>query len=96
MVRTAVKSREEVLTDLGVPLDSKVCLFNFGGQSTGWELQEEWLPPGWIGLVCTMLPVGASIPKNFIKPDRDAYIPDLINASDVLLGKLGYGTTSEA
>ena len=43
-----------------------------------------------------MLPVGANIPPNFIKPDRDAYIPDLINASDVLLGKLGYGTTSEA
>ena len=30
------------------------------------------------------------------KSDRDAYVPDLINASDVLLGKLGYGTTSEA
>ena len=61
-------------------------LFNFGGQSATWALQEDWLPPGWVGLVCTMLPTGAAIPPNFIRPERDAFVPDLINAADVLLG----------
>ncbi|TMW88487.1 hypothetical protein EJD97_018509 [Solanum chilense] len=61
----------------------------------GWKLKKEYLPEGWICLVC-----GASedqeIPSNFIKLPKDFYTPDAIAASDVLLGKIGYGTTSEA
>ena len=36
------------------------------------------------------------LPPNFIKPPTDSYTPDLIDAADVILGKVGYGTTSEA
>ncbi|KAI0504615.1 hypothetical protein KFK09_015567 [Dendrobium nobile] len=36
------------------------------------------------------------LPPNFIKLAKDAYTPDLIAASDCMLGKIGYGTFSEA
>ncbi|KAM0821317.1 hypothetical protein ACQ4PT_072325 [Festuca glaucescens] len=61
----------------------------------GWKLKQEWLPDGWICLVC-----GASdsqeLPPNFIKLAKDAYTPDVMAASDCMLGKVGYGTASEA
>ncbi|KAF9660616.1 hypothetical protein SADUNF_SadunfUnG0007900 [Salix dunnii] len=64
-------------------------------EPSGWKLKEEYLPSGWLCLVC-----GASdsqeLPPNFIKLAKDAYTPDLIAASDCMLGKIGYGTVSEA
>ncbi|CAA0843080.1 L-arabinokinase [Striga hermonthica] len=60
-----------------------------------WKLQKGYLPNGWICLVC-----GASgeqeLPENFIKLPKDVYTPDIIAASDCMLGKIGYGTASEA
>ncbi|KAK4564679.1 hypothetical protein RGQ29_006670 [Quercus rubra] len=95
VVRRLHKSREEVRKDLGVPDDVKLVIFNFGGQPAGWKLKEEYLPAGWLCLVC-----GASdnqeLPPNFIKLAKDVYTPDLIAASDCMLGKIGYGTVSEA
>uniref|UniRef100_A0A0D9VC48 GHMP kinase N-terminal domain-containing protein n=1 Tax=Leersia perrieri TaxID=77586 RepID=A0A0D9VC48_9ORYZ len=84
-----------VRKELGIKDDVKVVIFNFGGQPAGWKLKEEWLPDGWLCLVC-----GASetqeLPPNFIKLAKDAYTPDLMAASDCMLGKIGYGTVSEA
>lgn len=95
VVRRVHKSRSEVRKELGIGEDVKLVIFNFGGQPAGWKLQEEWLPSGWLCLVC-----GASdtqeLPPNFIKVRKDAYTPDLIAASDCMLGKIGYGTFSEA
>ncbi|KAG0479556.1 hypothetical protein HPP92_010414, partial [Vanilla planifolia] len=95
VVRRLHKSREEVRKELGVGKDVKLVIFNFGGQPAGWTLKQEWLPVGWLCLVC-----GASdkqeLPPNFIKLAKDAYTPDLIAASDCMLGKIGYGTVSEA
>lgn len=95
VVRRLHKSRKEVRRDLGVGDDVKLVIFNFGGQPAGWKLKEEYLPSGWLCLVC-----GASddhdLPPNFIKLAKDAYTPDLIAASDCMLGKIGYGTVSEA
>lgn len=66
-----------------------------GSQPAGWKLKQECLPDGWICLVC-----GASdsqdVPPNFIKLAKDAYTPDVMAASDCMLGKIGYGTASEA
>ncbi|KAL6603262.1 hypothetical protein ACP70R_043623 [Stipagrostis hirtigluma subsp. patula] len=94
VVRGLRKSRSEVRKELGISEDAKVLIFNFGGQPTGWKLKQEWLPDGWICLVC-----GASdshdVPLNFIKLAKDAYTPDVMAASDCMLGKIGYGTTSE-
>ncbi|KAK7845440.1 l-arabinokinase, partial [Quercus suber] len=85
VVRRLHKSREEVRKDLGVPDDVKLVIFNFGGQPAGWKLKEEYLPAGWLCLVC-----GASdnqeLPPNFIKLAKDVYTPDLIAASDCMLG----------
>lgn len=95
VVRRLHKSREEVRKDLGVPDDVKLVIFNFGGQPAGWKLKEEYLPAGWLCLVC-----GASdnqeLPPNFVKLAKDVYTPDVIAASDCMIGKLGYGTVSEA
>ncbi|KAJ6863676.1 L-arabinokinase-like [Populus alba x Populus x berolinensis] len=88
-------SVEQVRKELGVEEDVKLVIFNFGGQPAGWKLQEEFLPPGWKCVVC-----GGSdkeeYPPNFIKLPKDAYTPDVIAASDCMLGKIGYGTFSEA
>ncbi|KAI9124573.1 hypothetical protein K1719_004495 [Acacia pycnantha] len=95
VVRTLKKSREEVRKELGIADDVKVVILNFGGQPSGWKLKEEFLPPGWLCLVC-----GASdsqdLPPNFKKLAKNAYTPDIIAASDCMLGKIGYGTASEA
>ncbi|WCJ30540.1 arabinose kinase [Euphorbia peplus] len=95
VVRRLHKTRKEVRKELGISDDVKLVILNFGGQPAGWQLKEEYLPSGWLCLVC-----GASdkheLPKNFIKLAKDAYTPDLIAASDCMLGKIGYGTVSEA
>ncbi|XP_015693699.2 L-arabinokinase-like [Oryza brachyantha] len=95
VVRGLRRSRPEVRKELGIEANTKVVVFNFGGQPSGWNLKQEWLPDGWICLVC-----GASdsqeVPPNFIKLAKDAYTPDVMAASDCMLGKIGYGTASEA
>ncbi|KAF2283531.1 hypothetical protein GH714_011857 [Hevea brasiliensis] len=95
VVRRLHKSRKEVRKELGISNHVKLVILNFGGQPSGWKLKEEYLPSGWLCLVC-----GASdsqeLPPNFIKLAKDAYTPDLIAASDCMLGKIGYGTCSEA
>ncbi|XP_073005010.1 L-arabinokinase-like [Typha latifolia] len=95
VVRRIHKSRSEVRKELGIGDTVKVVIFNFGGQPAGWKLKQGWLPDGWLCLVC-----GASdnqeLPPNFIKLAKDVYTPDLIAASDCMLGKIGYGTVSEA
>ncbi|KAL3361520.1 hypothetical protein AABB24_014411 [Solanum stoloniferum] len=95
VVRRLHKSRKEVRKELGIGEDVKVVILNFGGQPAGWKLKEEYLPTGWLCLVC-----GASesekLPPKFLKLAKDAYTPDLMAASDCMLGKIGYGTVSEA
>ncbi|XP_042452174.1 L-arabinokinase-like isoform X2 [Zingiber officinale] len=95
VVRRLHKSRTQIREQLGIGNDVKVVIFNFGGQPAGWNLKQEWLPDGWLCLVC-----GASdkqeLPPNFVKLAKDAYTPDIIAASDCMLGKIGYGTVSEA
>ncbi|XP_024537180.1 L-arabinokinase isoform X2 [Selaginella moellendorffii] len=95
VVREVRKSREQVRKEFGIPDDKKIVVFNFGGQLANWSLKEEFLPAGWVCLVCGASP-DQSLPPNFIGPGRDAYTPDLIAASDCMLGKIGYGTVSEA
>eukprot|EP00252_Welwitschia_mirabilis_P018224 TRINITY_DN4050_c0_g1_i1.p1 TRINITY_DN4050_c0_g1~~TRINITY_DN4050_c0_g1_i1.p1 ORF type:complete len:994 (+),score=238.94 TRINITY_DN4050_c0_g1_i1:493-3474(+) len=95
VVRKARRSREQVRRDLGVDDDTKLVIFNFGGQQASWPLKEESLPPGWICLVCAASPK-QEFPPNFRRLASDVYTPDLIAACDCMLGKIGYGTVSEA
>eukprot|EP00249_Psilotum_nudum_P019822 c27434_g1_i1 orf=150-3173(+) len=95
VVRQVCRNREQVRIGLGIGQNEKLLLFNFGGQDASWLLKEEYLPAGWKCLVCAA-PAGQKFPSNFICLDRDAYTPDLIAASNCMLGKIGYGTASEA
>ena len=53
----------------------------------------------WVAIVCGMTASGSDdseeLPSNFFVAPRDIYMPDLTAIGDVLLGKLGYGTTAE-
>ncbi|KAL1205524.1 L-arabinokinase [Cardamine amara subsp. amara] len=95
VVRPLHKSRQEVRKELRIPENMKLLIFNFGGQPTGWKLKEEYLPAGWLCLVCGDS-AKQELPSNFIALPKDAYTPDVIAASDCMLGKIGYGTLSEA
>jgi len=99
VVRKAVKSRNEVRAELGLGEEVRLLVFMFGGQSGGahWKLGASNLPPGWKCVIChTSAPKEpATIPNNFVIAPPDAYLPDLINASDCVMGKIGYGATSE-
>lgn len=93
--------RELVLEQLGIPKEvyttSKVLLLSFGGQLLGNDdslMKQQHLPPNWICIVCAA-PDNVEMPPSFYRAPKDAYVPDLTNACDVLLGKLGYGTCSE-
>ncbi len=99
VVRHAKRTRHEVRSALNLPQDAKIVCFIYGGQPPGddWKLKASCLPPGWLCLVCSAgkPPGGDPLPSNFILVAADSYTPDLIEASDVVLGKIGYGTTSE-
>ncbi|KAF5456554.1 hypothetical protein F2P56_026024 [Juglans regia] len=94
VVRRLHRSRKEVRKELGIGEDVKLVILNFGGQPAGWKLKEEYLPSGWLCLVCGS--DTQDLPPNFVKLAKDAYTPDLMAASDCMLGKIGYGTVSEA
>ncbi|XP_076928485.1 L-arabinokinase-like [Bidens hawaiensis] len=94
VVRRLHKSRQEVRSEMGISENVKLVILNFGGQIPGWKLKEEYLPPGWLCVVCGSFE--QELPPNFIKLQKDAYTPDVMAASDCMIGKIGYGTVSEA
>ncbi|XP_052620292.1 L-arabinokinase [Lactuca sativa] len=96
VVRKPRKSRKEVRDELGIKDNEMAMVLNFGGQSLDWNLKEEYLPPGWICLVCGAHDNQQELPHNFKKLAKDVYTPDVMAASDCMLGKIGYGTCSEA
>jgi L-arabinokinase len=95
--RKAVRTRQQVLHDLGIPnITHKILLLSFGGHlydTSRWD-PNAILPNGWICIVSGMSD-SIELPDRFYRASRDDYVPDLTNASDVVLGKLGYGTCSE-
>lgn len=94
--RKHMKSRDEILQKYGIDATTKkVLLLGFGGHDVSmWSLQDSYLPPDWICLVLGGCPVPETS-KFFISLPFDTYVPDLVNASDVVLGKVGYGFVSE-
>ncbi|KAG9307290.1 hypothetical protein G9A89_017118 [Geosiphon pyriformis] len=101
VVRKFKNPREMVLKNLGIPQEifqaNKVLLVSFGGQILqDIDTLNSPIPDGWIAIVCgshTMK--GKVLPPRFYRCPVDAYVPDLTNAADVVMGKLGYGTCSE-
>lgn len=80
--------------DLGISETQKVLVLGFGGHAADWNLQDSFLPEGWICLVLRA-------DKNSMPSERfqvlphDIYVPDVIYAADAVLGKIGYGFVSE-
>ncbi|KAA6425950.1 MAG: Arabinose kinase isoform 1 [Trebouxia sp. A1-2] len=106
VVRHAQKSKAQVYIELRLQEDTHLCVFIYGGQPPGeWELREENLPEGWICVVCSggkPIVSDNKLPSNFRLAKPDDFIPDLVrltqtqvNAANCVLGKIGYGTTSE-
>ncbi|CCG81550.1 protein of unknown function [Taphrina deformans PYCC 5710] len=98
--RPARRTKSETLAALGLPHgslgSSNVLLVQFGGHlvadadAAAATHHVPHLPPDWLCLT------NASIDDpRFIKFPDDIYLPDLVGASDLVLGKIGYGTVSE-
>ncbi len=80
--------------DIGLVTDEKLLLLGFGGHTVDWKLRDDFLPEGWRCIVLRADP--KLMPSNrFSVAAYDSYIPDYIHASDVVLGKIGYGFVSE-
>lgn len=101
VVRRHRKSRAQVRQQLGLTEEDKVVLISFGGHflEGSWS-ERNFLPSGWVGLICgpgrdVHSDVGTSGSRLVTIPMGQAYVPDLANAADVVLGKLGFGTCSE-
>ncbi|XLU99136.1 hypothetical protein S245_013476, partial [Arachis hypogaea] len=95
VVRRLYKSTEEVREELGIADNVKLVILNFGGQPSELKLKDEFLPFGWLCLVCAASNT-QDLPANFKKLSKNVYTPDIIAASDCMIGKLGYGSVSEA
>jgi L-arabinokinase len=93
--RKVKRSRGEIREHFNIPHDSYVAVLGFGGQpKKHGAFNDEMLPNNWVCLV--LQSEGMVFPsKRFIPVPRNVYIPDILNASEVMLGKLGYGTVSE-
>lgn len=95
--RVPKKSRADILSKHGIPDDQHVVVYGFGGQKRDDQqelFRDEMLPPGW---VCVVL-MGEHLvlpSRRFIGLPQAVYVPDILAAAHVMLGKLGYGTCSE-
>jgi L-arabinokinase len=94
--RRARRTQAQVRESLAIPQQARLLLLGFGGHSASWRLQDAYLPPGWHCCVLGMRPEEIPSTARFHALALDTYVPDVVAASDCWLGKLGYGTVSEA
>lgn len=106
IARRSRKSCREVRERLGLDDAHRVCLVMLGGHRLcgvgNFSAHDIILPDGWI---CIMTPSiwrdmsedgSTQVPEHVrVIPDADAYMPDIIECSDVVLGKVGFGTVGE-
>jgi hypothetical protein len=90
--RVAKQTRSETLAEHGLQClqEKKILLHCFGGHSMDTPSETPKLPQGWACISQTI-----HQPPFFHKISHHVYMPDLIAACDVVLGKLGWGTCSE-
>ena len=94
VVRPRAAGRAATRARLGVPAGHRLLVLMFGG----WQVHQQGprgpgLPADWTCVVCGA--GAAELPAGFVGVDFSEYTPDLIAASDAVLGKIGYGMTSE-
>lgn len=95
IARVARRNRNETRASLGIGFDQRVLLLGFGGHSTTWKLQDHFLPADWICIVLSSNKIDMPS-ERFIALQSDVYAPDIVAAADVWIGKLGFGSVSEA
>ena len=92
--RAPRQSKDVVMELLHIPVmyqKHKLLLIQFGGFAVkSSSSSQSSLPEGWIALISSPHP-----DPRFFQFDPAIYLPDLIDASDAILGKIGYGTVSE-
>lgn len=83
----------QVREELGLPLNIRLAVLIHGGHKAELDVREDFLPPGWVCVACNGgRPLGPHpLPPNFMLAPADVYTPDLVEASDCILGKIGYG-----
>lgn len=91
------KSAREVRRRLGLPRTRRAVLITMGGVAGRGELPQ---PPAESGNVSFIIPGAASrlrvVGNHILLPHRsEFYHPDLVNACDAVIGKLGYSTLAE-
>lgn len=102
LTRLSKTPRNITREQFNIPLNCNCLFVTFGGfdiQNSSFENQmNDRLPDGWYCLIAS--PSKTEMPCNTEKirffTSKDWYIPDIIEASDVVLGKLGYGTCAES
>ena len=94
LARHANLSRTESRKQLNISPSTNVLLLCFGGHQSQFDLRDSYLPEGWVCLTLCSKP--EDMPSDrFIALPGDVYVPDILVASDVVQGKLGYGLVSE-
>ncbi|BAM83483.1 hypothetical protein, conserved [Cyanidioschyzon merolae strain 10D] len=104
-------TRAETRRRLGISLSARVLLVCFGSFDCKTLFGEQGCPlhsfleqvdlirePGspWRMMLLTEYDAVSSSPRvRFVHPSAATYVPDLIQAADVVLGKLGYGISAE-
>jgi len=90
-------SREETRRRLGVPLDAVVAMITMGGIPENYPFLDQLLK--FEDVVFIVPGAGHEVKKTknlFLLPHHSDYFhPDLVAASDALIGKVGYSTLSE-
>ncbi|KAL5525717.1 hypothetical protein ACEPAG_7054 [Sanghuangporus baumii] len=95
-------AQEDSLDDDDEPFGTSVPNQDYPGLEPP-SSEHHFLPDdSWIAIVCGAATTSKStiaedeeLPTNFFLAPKDVYMPDLTALADVLLGKLGYGTTAE-
>lgn len=99
IARVARKSKAEIRKQLGIPPDALLTLINIGGSM--WEDKDSLVMQLIEQTEVHVVLIGSHIaPKKterllVLSPDSDLYYPDILNASDAVLAKLGYSTLAE-
>jgi hypothetical protein len=93
VVRHARSFPGAVRTALNIPPEARVVILMHGGHNVVMTVREDFIPPGWVCVICNGgRPLSPEpLPPNFRLAPADAFTPDLVAASDCVLGKIGYG-----
>lgn len=102
IVRPQREGRKEMRARHGIEVEAKVCLLMVGGHSLGVDFDWSKIHFGadgpWVCFVTGSVLGGAcvdNLPPNVRVVPSNAYIPDFVGMSDVVIGKIGYGTVCE-